>query len=110
MEFKVYAAGPTPFDPNTFEVPLRNLSSPAARQVRFKFGKAYGKIDGINLYGRKAGTSSMMNLGRFNATPARTAVPLSGDNPEQWEFQARAVKRDQEIGLPSAVLQATIGN
>jgi hypothetical protein len=49
-------------------------------------------------------------FGPFNTTPARTTVPLTGDNPEQWEFQARAMKRDQEIGLPSVVLQATSGN
>jgi hypothetical protein len=54
--------------------------------------------------------SSEEFFGCYNATPANAIVPLTGDNPEQWEFQARAVKRDQEIGLPSVVLQATIGN
>ena len=44
------------------------------------------------------------------STAARTTVPLSGDAPEQWEFQARAVKRDQEIGLPSPLITAIIRN
>lgn len=29
----------------------------AAKQVRLKFGKAYGDVDGVNLYGRKSGLS-----------------------------------------------------
>ena len=80
----------------------------ATWQLRFKFDKAYGKIDGVNLYGRKSGTSSWTPLGRFNATPANTIVPLADSSPEEWQFQSRAVRRDQEIGNPSPVMTAII--
>ena len=49
-------------------------------------------------------------LGRFNAPPANAVVPLAGESPEEWQFQARAVRRDQEIGHPSPVLTAIIRN
>jgi hypothetical protein len=90
-----------PFNPSTYTARLMDLSSPAAKQVRFKFSKAYGEVEGVNLYGRKTGDSTWLNLGRFNATPANAAVPLANGNPEDWQFQARAVKRDLEIGHPS---------
>lgn len=98
----------TPFNPSTYMAKLDSLSSPAAKQLRFKFGKSYGKVDGVNLYGRKSGASAWVNLGRFNATPANTVVPLADGQPEEWQFQARAVKRDQEIGQPSPTLSAII--
>jgi hypothetical protein len=37
-------------------------------------------------------------------------VPLAGESPEDWQFQARAVKRDQEIGRPSPLVSAIIRN
>ncbi|MBA2436307.1 MAG: hypothetical protein H0V54_14725 [Chthoniobacterales bacterium] len=58
----------TPFNPSTYMAKLDGLSSPAAKQLRFKFGKSYGRVDGVNLYGRKSGQSAWVNLGRFNAT------------------------------------------
>lgn len=97
-----------PFDPATYVAELFALSSPAAATVAGKFRKARGNIDGINLYGRKSGTSGWVMLGRFNATPFSALVPLSGANPEDWEFQARAVKRDVEIGLPSMIIPQMI--
>lgn len=94
----------TPFDPDTYQADLLDLSSPAAKQLRFKFRKAYGHIDGVNLYGRKAGATTSLLLGRFTASPGNVLVPLAGTEPEEWEFFARAVKRDVEVGLPSEIV------
>lgn len=90
-----------PFNPATYTAKMMDLTIPAAKQVRFKFSKAYGEIEGVNLYGRKTGDTTLVNLGRFNATPANATVPLANGNPEDWQFQVRAVKRDNEIGHPS---------
>jgi hypothetical protein len=46
----------------------------------------------------------------LSAIPANAIVPLAGDSPQEWQFQARAVKREQEIGQPSPVITAFIGN
>lgn len=48
-----------------------------------------------------------MNLGRFNATRP-TPPSLANGNPEEWQFQARAVKRDKEIGHPSPATSVII--
>ncbi len=98
----------SPFDPNTYVAKLSDATSPAAKQVRFKFSKAYGEIDGINLYGRKSGDTALINLGRFTATPGNVNVPLANGNPEEWQFQAHAVKRDQEIGSPSPAVTVIV--
>ena len=98
----------TPFNPTTYTAKLTDLSSPASKQVRFKFGKSYGNVDGVNLYGRKTGDSSWTNLGRFTAIPANATVPLANGQPEDWQFQARAVKRDKEIGPPSPAMSVII--
>lgn len=100
--------GGTPFDPTTYQAVLLNVASPSAGTVAGKFRKASGQIDGINLYGRKEGASGWTGLGRFNATPFSAMVPLAGAAPEAWEFQARAVRRDVEIGTASLISQAII--
>ncbi|HEV7401565.1 MAG TPA: hypothetical protein VGO11_01515 [Chthoniobacteraceae bacterium] len=96
------------FDEATYKAILSNLASPSAYTVTGKFRKAGGQIDGINLYGRKEGTMAWIFLGRFNATPFSALVPLAGAAPEPWEFLARAVKRDVEIGVPSDVVQVIV--
>jgi hypothetical protein len=97
-----------PFNPSTYIARIFDLSSPAPKQIRFKFAKAYGNVDGVNLYGRKTGDATWINLGRFTATPANATIPLANGNPEEWQFQARAVKRDQEIGHASPVMSVIV--
>lgn len=98
-----------PFDSVTYQAEIFNFNSPSTHTVGGKFRKANGKIDGINLYARKAGSPGWISLGRFNATPFTALVPVtSPTGPEDWEFQARAVKRDEEIGIPSMIVQQTI--
>lgn len=96
------------FDPATYQAEIFGLASPAARMVTGKFRKARGSIDGINLYGRKEGTMNWTLLGRFTASPFTAMVPLAGAAPEAWEFLARAVKRDMEIGVASDVVQVIV--
>ncbi|HEV7405294.1 MAG TPA: hypothetical protein VGO11_20285 [Chthoniobacteraceae bacterium] len=98
----------SPFEPATYKAVLNNLLSSSAHTVSGKFRKANGQIDGINFYGRKEGTMAWTLLGRFNATPFSALVPLAGAAPEPWEFLARAVKRDVEIGFPSDVVQVIV--
>ncbi len=99
---------PCALDAATYNAKLMDPTSPAAKQVRFKFSKAYGEIEGINLYGRKTGDTTWVNLGRFNATPANAKLPLANGNPEDWQFQARAVKDDIEIGHPSPSMSVIV--
>ncbi len=102
-------AAVTPFDPSTYQAEIFGFGSPSTHTVAGKFRKAGGKIDGINLYARKAGTPSWTALGRFNATPFTAMVPVvAPTGPEDWEFQARAVKRDVEIGIASDIVPQTI--
>jgi hypothetical protein len=96
------------FDQATYQAIITNLASPSPRTVTGKFRKAGGHIDGINLYGRKDGTERWILLGRFNASPFSALVPLAGEAPEAWEFLARAVKRDVEIGVASNVVQVIV--
>jgi hypothetical protein len=98
----------TPFAPTTYVSQMRDLSSPAAKQLRFKFSKAYGEIDGVNLYGRKAGATDNLSLGRYTATPANAAIPIANGAPEEWQFFTIAVKRDIEIGQASPTMSAII--
>ena len=65
-------------------------------------------MEGINLYGCKSGTTPWQLLGRFTATPFSASVPVAGSVPEQWEFQARAVRRDVEFGLPSMIAEQVV--
>lgn len=92
-----------PFNPTTYTCELLEVASRSPHTVSGKFRKAGGHVDGIDLAGRKSGTAAWHALGRFNATPFTAAVPLAGDVPEEWEFQAQAVKRDVAFGEPSAV-------
>lgn len=104
---RVVSTAPS-FNPATYQAELFGLSCPAGHAVGGKFRKANGNVDGINLSGRREGTAGWTMLGRFNASPFTANVPLAGAAPEAWEFQARAVKRDVEIGVPSAIIPLLI--
>lgn len=89
------------FDPSTYIAELRGLMCSGPHTVSGKFRKARGNADGIALRGRKVGTVGWIDLGRYTATPFSALVPLAGAEPEAWEFQAQAVRRDVLFGLPS---------
>ena len=98
-----------PFDPATYVPVLTSLRSQAAKTITGRFRKAYGNVDGIVLFGRKeGGSAAWTELGRFNAMPFTAAVPVTGPNPEVWEFAAQAFKRDVPFGNLSDIHQVTI--
>ncbi len=97
------------FDPATYQPQFFDANSPSACTVAGKFRKAGGNIDGINLYGRRLGTTAWGLLGRYTATPCTATVhTTTPDAPQEWEFQARAVKRDVELGVPSDIVAVII--
>ncbi len=91
-----------------YQCELSGLSAPNAHTVSGKFRKARGNVEGINLYGRRAGTTAWQGLGRFTATPFSASVPVAGPGPEAWEFRAVAVRRDVEFGVPSVILEQIV--
>lgn len=101
-------AASAPFVPADYKAVLAGLSSPAAKVVAGKFRKAYGQIDALNFYGRKAGTTDWTLLKTCMVSPFTAGVPLAGSAPEAWEFQGRAVVKDVEIGLPSDIVPVLI--
>jgi hypothetical protein len=98
----------TPFDPASYVPVLSALRSQSAKTVTGRFRKAYGNVDGIVLFGRKEGSTSWIELGRFNAMPFSAEVPVTGPNPEVWEFAAQAFKKDVPFGNLSDIHQVTI--
>lgn len=75
--------------------------------VRLKFTK--GKTDGVNVYGRLAGEVSWTFLGRDNRSPYFDRRPLRQlGTPEVREYQVRAVRHDEELGIPSHIASVTL--
>ena len=78
------------------------------KTVTGRFRKAHGNIEGIVLRGRRRGSASWTELGRFKATP------FSARSASQWtrirgvEFQARGLKRDIEMGMASEIVAAVV--
>lgn len=97
-----------PFDPDSYVAKLTGVKSPGPRTVSGRFRKEYGNVEGVIVFGRKEGTTSWTELGRFTALPFTANVPVTGSTPEVWEFQVRAFKRDVPFGAPSDIVQVTI--
>ena len=94
-----------PFDRANYQAQLYDLGTPNPHSVSGKFRKAGGQVDSINFYGRKHQSGGdWALLGKFSASPFTASVPVAGGAPEEWEFHARAVRRDVEFGLPSVTL------
>ena len=75
-------------------------------QLRFKkFG-----ADAVNLYQRKSGAVAWKFLARDTNSPYDDHSPLTTPGvPEIWEYQARAVISDAEVGQPSDIVTVTFG-
>ena len=98
-----------PFDPATYKADIASLHSPAPGLVLAHFRKARGQVDAMQFQGRKAGTPAWTDLGRFIGTPASLHIPIATPGqPEDWEIQGQAVKRDALIGLPSDIHSVTV--
>jgi hypothetical protein len=99
----------TRFNSWAFRAELLGLVCTGPKTVAGKFRKAHGNIEGIVLRGRRSGTASWTELGRFKATPFSASVPIAGGEPqEEWEFQARGLKRDLEVGVASEIIGTMI--
>ena len=95
----------TPFDPNTYQAVIQSVTSTDSGKVRAKFAKARGNVDGMAFQGRKSGSGTWVDLGRFNSTPAILTIPITtAGQPEEWDIKGRALKRDVEIGMESMSL------
>jgi hypothetical protein len=99
---------PTVFNGGSYKADLHDLISTEPKTISGKFRKAHGNVEGIVLRGRRKGSASWVELGRFKATPFSALVPVAGSDPEDWQFQARALKRDIETGIGSDILDATV--
>lgn len=97
------------FDPNTYVAELKELILSAPGQVTVTFGKAKGKIDGVNVYARRQGTSPWIFLGRDTQSPYVDTTPLAeSGKPEIREYRIRGVIDDVEIGDYSVTRQITV--
>lgn len=87
---------------------IRPSASAEARRglVRIRFRKS--GLDGVNVYGRRAGEAGWRLLGRDNQSPFEDRAPLDKPGvPEVREYQLIGVQRDQEVGVPSDTLTVT---
>ena len=92
------------FDPATYQAELSDFLSPAANTVTFKFRKASGEIDGINLYMRRKGETAWTFVRFFSKSPATDSTPVKvAGTPEEREYQGRAVIADVEVGIVSDI-------
>jgi hypothetical protein len=96
------------FNGGAYKADLHDVLCSGPKTITGKFRKAHGNIDGIVLRGRHHGSASWLELGRFKATPFSAYIPVDGVGPEEWEFQARALKRDIEVGMPSEIVEAVV--
>jgi hypothetical protein len=96
------------FNGGSYRADLHDVLCSGPKTITGKFRKAHGQIDGIVLRGRHRGSASWTELGRFKATPFSAYIPVAGPEPEDWEFQARALKRDIEVGIVSPIVEAAV--
>jgi hypothetical protein len=75
--------------------------------VRLSFRK--GKADGVNVYCRLAGEADWTLLGRDTHSPYFDGRPAQKPGvPEKREYHVRAVRRDEEVGVPSQIAAITV--
>ncbi len=93
----------TPFDAATYKAEITGVSSPSARAVVAGFRKARGNIVGVKFFGRKIGTTTLMDLGGLRTvSPTTLEIPIATPGvAEEWEIQARAVVKDDLVGIAS---------
>jgi len=97
------------FDPATCQTELRSAEVVGPAQVRLKFGKARAHVDAVKAQMRR-GTGAWTTVGMALRSPWVDTTPLAQPGvPENREYRVRAVVADEEIGLPSAALPATVG-
>ena len=79
-----------------------------ADRIEIRFVR--GKLDGVNIYSRKKGESAWRFLDRVRHSPALDSTPAgTPGQPEVREYRVLAVYKNREVGLPSDILTATVG-
>ena len=92
------------FDANNYQAVIVDAQSLAPAQVSAKFRKARGSVTGVAFSGRRKSGGAFTDLGRFTVSPASLHIPIATPGqPEEWELQAQAFKRDTLIGTPSDI-------
>lgn len=101
--------GASVLDAGTYKGELNSAEQTGPNQVTVKFGKARGKVDGVNVYMRLQGQSEWKFLARDTVSPYVDTTPLAAaGKPEVREYRIRAVLNDEEIGDYSDVVQVTV--
>lgn len=104
----VVGSGDT-LDHDAYQAEIKGVTQIAPGQVRVDFGKAKGKVDGVNVYSRRQGASPWNFLARDTQSPYVDTTPLAqAGTPEIREYRIRAVIDDEEIGQYSVTLQITV--
>ncbi len=97
------------FQPDSYKAEIVSVESLAVAQVMVKFRKARGAITGMAFNGRKTGTGTFLDLGRFTVTPASLHIPIgTPGQAELWEIQGQAFKGDTLIGTPSSISEVLV--
>ena len=79
-----------------------------ADRIEIRFVR--GQLDGVNIYSRKKGESAWRFVDRVRHSPALDSTPASTPGqPEVREYRVLAVYKNREVGLPSDILTATVG-
>lgn len=86
--------------------PALRVSKQAGR-IELRFTR--GKLDGVNVFGRKKGEPDWRLLGRIRHSPFVDETPPSVPGaPEVREYRIQAVYKDLEIGKPSDIISVTV--
>lgn len=94
------------FDPAAFKAEIK--AEIFGGFVRIKFKK--GKTEGINLYHRRKGSAEWLFLARDTKSPYDDHIVLDTPNqPEHWEYIAYGVLNDDQIGIPSDIIEVVFG-
>ena len=96
------------FNPAAYKTQLLNVQSLGPKTVSGRFRKASGNADGVVIRGRKLGTTTFAELGRFTATPFNVHIPTTTTEPERWEIEAQVFKKDQPFGIPSDIVEVIV--
>ena len=98
-----------PFDPNNYQAKILSaVNTAAGGEVKLRFDKAKGNIEGVNMYMQRNGAGWML-LGFKRLTPYLDETPLTTAGvPEIRQYQCRALIGDVEIGFMSDAVQVTV--
>jgi len=106
QELGIVGHGAATFDAVNYKPVITVSITGGHVEIRFK----KRGVDGLNLYHRKKGTANWDFLARTTKSPFIDVIVLAVPNqPEHWEYRAYGVKDDEEIGLPSDIVEAVFG-